>query len=133
MNNKRKTLWIILSGILGVFVVARFISYLMLETQILPKWLSPTVGEFRLHHFVYGNILLLVTSFLVIALDAKKYRNWIAGFYGIGLGLVFDEFPLWMGYIPQLTANVVFIPVAPIVVLAATGVILTLIFLRKKR
>ncbi len=129
----RKPLWIILVSIVGVFVVARFTAYLMLEKQILPHWLSPSIGAFRLHHFVYGNLIILVTSFLVIGLDTKINRNWLAGFYGVGLGLVLDEFPLWMGYVPQLNSNVVFIPFAPLVVLVASGIILALLFVRKNR
>lgn len=125
-------LWIILISVIGVFVAARFVAYLMVEKQILPHWLSPNLGTFRLHHFVYGNLIILITSFLSIGLGAKINRNWLACFYGIGLGLVLDEFPLWMGYVPQLNSNVVFIPFAPIVVFAVSGIILTLLFTRRK-
>ena len=76
----------------------------------MPQFLFSAIGEFRLHHFVYGNILITITSFLAIGLGIRKHKNWFALFYGVGLGLVLDEFLLWMGDVGQLTSNVLWIP-----------------------
>lgn len=83
---------------------------MILVQKSLPYYLFLDFGFFRLHHFVYGNILITITSFLAIGLGIRKHKNWFALFYGIGLGLVLDEFLLWMGDVKQLTNIVLFIP-----------------------
>ena len=123
-----KRLLIIMAGIVTVFVAARTIAYLMLKEKLLPMWLSPSVSGFRLHHFVYGNMLILITSFLAIALQTKVNKNILAGTYGIGLGLILDEFPHWIGYVPELNSNAAFIPIGAAAVLVAVAMIFCLLF-----
>lgn len=123
---------IILVSILAVFVISRLIAYLVIAQGSLPHSLFVRVHGFRLHHFVYGNLLILITSFLAIAVNARVNRNWLALFYGIGLGLVLDEFPLWMGDISQLNGYVVIIPYAPWAVLAMSIVLVGVILFKRK-
>lgn len=47
---------------------------------------------------------------MAIGLGIRKHKNWFALFYGIGLGLVLDEFLLWVGDVKQLTSNVLWVP-----------------------
>lgn len=122
-NKNTQPIAIIFLSVLIVFLISRMIAYLVIDTHSLPESLFVTVGSYRLHHFVYGNILILITSFLAIGLRAKINQNWLALFYGIGLGLVLDEFPLWMGDVNQLQSKVVIIPYA------TTAVIVSLVFL----
>lgn len=121
---------LILASILGVTIISRFATYLILVKELLPHWLFASIGNFRLHHFVYGNILILVTSFLAIGLGIRRHKNWFAVFYGIGLGLVLDEFLLWMGNVEQLTSNVLFIPYSITAVSIASLLIATIIMYR---
>ncbi len=100
---------IILLSIILVFLISRSATYLIF-TGLLPTSFFAQVGNFRLHHFVYGNVLITITSFFAIGLGIRKHKNLFALFYGIGLGLVLDEFVLWMGDINQLTSYVLFIP-----------------------
>lgn len=123
---------IILLSILIVFGLARLLSYLVIIKGFLPNSIFLTIDGFRLHHFVYGNILITLTSFIAIGLRTKVNPNWLALFYGIGLGLVLDEFPLWMGDVKQLNSNVVIIPIAPTVILITILIIFFLIILTNR-
>lgn len=121
---------IILTSILVVFIVSRIITFSVLEWKILPKSLFAVLGDFRLHHFVYGNILITVTSFFAIGLGIRKHKNWFALFYGIGLGLVLDEFLLWIGDVEQLTSNVLWIPYSTTAIAIVSLIISTIIMIR---
>jgi hypothetical protein len=121
---------IILASIVSVFAISRFITFSVMEWKILPKFLFAAFGDFRLHHFVYGNVLITITSFLAIGLGIRKHKNWFALFYGIGLGLVLDEFLLWIGDVEQLTSNVLWIPYSGIIVAVVALLISTIIMVR---
>lgn len=101
---------LIMVSILGTFIVARIVAYLVLVTKTLPRSLFVQIGDFRLHHFVYGNIVIIVTGFLAIGLGIRKHKNLFAIAYGIGLGMVLDEFMLWVGDPVQLVSNTIWIP-----------------------
>lgn len=121
---------IILVSIMSIFAVSRTITYMILVTKTLPSYLFIDLGFFRLHHFVYGNILITITSFLAIGLGIRKHKNWFALFYGIGLGLVLDEFLLWMGDTKQLTSIVLFIPHSATVIAVVSLIIASFIMIR---
>ena len=118
---------LILVSILSVFVISRFITYSILMQESLPGYLFMKIGDFRLHHFVYGNILITITSFLAIGLGIRKHKNLFALCYGIGLGLVLDEFLLWMGSVEQLTSNVMWIPHSITVIAVVSLIIASII------
>jgi hypothetical protein len=121
---------IILTSIVLVFIISRLIVFSIMEWKILPPFLFAAFGEFRLHHFVYGNVLITITSFMAIGLGIRNHKNWFALFYGIGLGLVLDEFLLWIGDVEQLTSNVLWIPYSGIIVAVVALVISTIIMFR---
>lgn len=121
---------IILVSIVSVFLISRTLTYLILVQKSLPSYLFLDFGFFRLHHFVYGNILITITSFLAIGLGIRKHKNLFALFYGIGLGLVLDEFLLWMGDAKQLTSIVLFIPHSATVIAIVSITIASIIMIR---
>ncbi len=138
MKRKIKSLYIyplviILVSVLSVFLISRLVAYLILIRQALPGYLFVSINNFRLHHFVYGNILIVITSFLAIGLGIGKHRKLFALFYGIGLGLVLDEFLLWMGNVGQLTNSVMWIPYSATAVAVVSLVIASLILIRLYR
>lgn len=134
MRNLKRTniapLVIILASIISVFAISRTLTYMILVQKSLPQSLFLDFGFFRLHHFVYGNILITITSFLAIGLGINKHKNWFALFYGIGLGLVLDEFLLWMGDTNQLTNIVLFIPHSATVIAIISLFIASVIMVR---
>ncbi len=126
MKHRLQPLAIILAAILVVFALSRLIAYLALNAHLLPHSVFLNIHGFRLHHFVYGNILIFITSFLAIAARLRLNWNWLALFYGIGLGLVLDEFPLWMGDIHELNSYVLWIPYAPYAIALVSALLLWL-------
>lgn len=130
-----KPLLIILTSIIVVFIFSRSVTYLILVERTLPKYLFLNLNGFRLHHFVYGNILIVVTGFISIGLGIRKHKNLFALFYGIGLGLVLDEFVLWMGDTRQLNSLVLWIPhsltAISIVVLVISSIVMHRLYFKK--
>lgn len=120
---------IILLSIIVVYSVSRIGSYLVLS-GILPWYLFANINGFRLHHFVYGNVIITITSFLAIGLGIKKHKNWFALFYGIGLGLVLDEFLLWIGDIERMNSYELFIPYSLTVITVVSLIIASIIMIR---
>jgi hypothetical protein len=56
-----------------------------------------TKGGTHIHHLVWGILLLLVFGYLGIAVaPGKPWREIVAIFFGIGMGLTLDEFALWL-------------------------------------
>jgi hypothetical protein len=109
------------------------VAYLVLIKQVLPEGLLVTIGGFRLHHFVYGNILIIVTSFLAIGLGIAKHEYLFAIAYGIGLGMVLDEFLLWVGDVNQLNIKTLWIPYSFTVISFVSLVIALIIVIRLRK
>jgi len=121
-------LWIIATFIAIVFIVSRLIAFATLKWHILPK--RTLSNGRRPHHFVYGNVLVVLASFLVIGLGVDATNVWIAIAYGLGLGLVLDEFPHWVGNVKELTRNTPVIPGALPAVIIVEVVLLVVILLK---
>ncbi len=122
-------LFIILLSIIGVFIVSRLVTYSIVVAKVLPATLFLNLGNLRVHHFVYGNVIIVITSFLAIGLGVTKHRNLFALFYGIGLGLIFDEFLLWIGDITALTQITLWIPHSSSVIATVCLLIASLIMI----
>jgi hypothetical protein len=55
------------------------------------------VGGTHIHHLVWGICLLLIFGYLGVTLDPNSpWRELVAVFFGIGIGLTLDEFALWL-------------------------------------
>ena len=50
-----------------------------------------------MHHFTYGIFILGIVGFLSLVLErTNKLKLQLAVLYGLGLGLAFDEFAMWI-------------------------------------
>jgi lysyl-tRNA synthetase class 2 len=90
----KQPLFLLLVGFIGSFLFIRF-SVRMIRRGV--KWWpgNVTPGGLHIHHVVFGVFFLLVAGFTVFATDGT--HPWIdaAGLlFGIGCGLVLDEFAL---------------------------------------
>lgn len=121
-------LWIIATLVALVFIVSRLIAFATLKWHILPE--NTLSNGRRPHHFVYGNILIVLASFLVVGLGVNATNVWIAVTYGLGLGLVLDEFPHWLGDVKELTRNTPVVPGALPAVIIVEVVLLVVILLK---
>lgn len=84
----QKISFIILLSFLLAFVLAR--TYALVTAPILE------IREIHIHHLNFGISFLAIAGFLSFYLFNSKWRNKIIILYGIGLGLTFDEFGMWL-------------------------------------
>ena len=86
--------FIILVSFLITFVISRAVIWLIDAGKFPDLYIY--IGETHVHHLNLGVFLLAITGYLSIATKKVKYPNLLAIIFGIGLGLTFDEFALWL-------------------------------------
>lgn len=79
---------------MGSFIVSRLLVHMM-DAKIIPDYYV-FIGQTHVHHFNWGILLLAVTGLLHFSVQTQKQKKLLAMFYGIGLGLAFDEFGMWL-------------------------------------
>lgn len=84
----QKVSFLILFAFLLAFIVARI--YALIAAPIL------IFRDTHIHHLNYGILLLSISGLLGFYFSNSKWRNKIIILYGIGLGLTFDEFGMWL-------------------------------------
>ena len=50
----------------------------------------------HIHHYVYGIFILAAAGYLALIFKSEGATPWIALLYGLGIGLTFDEYGLWL-------------------------------------
>lgn len=93
-KHERSKSFIILVSFLITFVISRAVVWLIDAGKFPDLYIY--IGETHVHHLNLGIFLLSITGYLSIVLKNVKYPNLLAIFFGIGLGLTFDEFALWL-------------------------------------
>lgn len=95
-SKKLQTQFIILSSFIISFFIARlFVA--ILNADVNP-WCQLWVKGYRIHHFFFGIGLLVIGGWLGHVNCGKIITKISAGIYGIGLGLVADEFGLLLTF-----------------------------------
>lgn len=84
----QKVSFLIFLSFLFAFVTARI--YALIAAPILE------IGGVHIHHLNFGITLLAISGLLGFYFANSKWRNKIIMLYGIGLGLTFDEFGMWL-------------------------------------
>ncbi len=93
----RQLIGIIAFFFLVTFVLSRLFVYLILG-HLLPNFFL-TIRGVHIHHFTYGVFTLSIVGLYFILkrpLIGTRSFKWATSFYGIGLGLTFDEFGMWI-------------------------------------
>jgi len=83
--------FLILISFLATFAFSRFVTSLPFPNLYLK------VRDIHVHHFAYGIFILGIVGFLSLVLErTDKLKLQLSVIYGIGLGLAFDEFAMWI-------------------------------------
>lgn len=79
------------------FVASRTINYLN-TAEIIPDSLmiNRNLRGVHVHHLAFGIIILTIAGYLALFFHGQTARHRIAVLYGIGLGLAYDEFGMWL-------------------------------------
>ncbi|GAB3682623.1 hypothetical protein [Angustibacter aerolatus] len=84
---------LLLAGLVGGFVVIRASTRLIrARARFWPG--NVHVGGVHVHHLLVGVVLMLVCGAASFVAQASAARDWLALGFGVGVGLVLDEFAL---------------------------------------
>ncbi len=90
-----KTARYVLVAFLLTFITSRVLVFLIM-THRLPDLYLHVKGT-HVHHLNYGIFLLVfVGAYLLFERPPEQRLRWPAIAYGVGLGLTFDEFGMWL-------------------------------------
>lgn len=85
----------VLAAFLLTFMSARILVFLIMSRRIPDLYLH--LGGTHVHHLNYGIFLLSgVGAYLLFARPAGRRLTAATLVYGVGLGLTFDEFGMWL-------------------------------------
>ncbi len=124
----------LMAFLVSVFL-SRLVGFLVIDGHVLPASVFVDIHGYRLHHFVYGNIILTVLGFLTFILNVEIAPGIAAMIYGIGLGFVMDEFILWLGSITYLSVNSIWVfnTANSLAVIAVAALMMYFIYQRGKK
>lgn len=85
----------VLLAFLLTFIAARATVYMIMARDIPDLYLYS--GQTHVHHLNYGIFMLsAVGAGLLFGPSSPRWRRWAATLYGIGMGLTYDEFGMWL-------------------------------------
>src|SRR5213076_2769433 len=67
-----------------------------LFSLVLPWVHWEPIPGLHIHHYVYGIFILTVAGYFALIFKGPAATMWIALLYGLGVGLTFDEFGMWV-------------------------------------
>jgi hypothetical protein len=85
----------VLSAFVLTFIISRVVAFLIMSRRIPDLFVH--LGGTHIHHLNYGIFLLAaVGAYLLFRRPVGRGAEVAAVLYGIGLGLTFDEFGMWL-------------------------------------
>jgi hypothetical protein len=86
---------IVLFSFLLTFILARVVVFLIMSHRLPDLYLH--LGGTHIHHLNYGIFLLMgVGAYLLLGWPEGRQKKLAAAIYGVGVGLTFDEFGMWV-------------------------------------
>jgi hypothetical protein len=87
---------LVLATFIFTFVIARILVIFIMDGKLPPELFFHVRGT-HVHHLNYGIFLLSISgAVLLFARPVGNAMSLTAVIYGIGLGLTFDEFGMWL-------------------------------------
>lgn len=87
---------LVLASFLFTFLIARILVIFIMDKKLPPGLFFHVKGT-HVHHLNYGIFLLSLSgAYLIFARPTGRRMSATAIVYGIGLGLTFDEFGMWL-------------------------------------
>ncbi|HYR84766.1 MAG TPA: hypothetical protein VE422_11870 [Terriglobia bacterium] len=71
-------------------VIARLVSF------VTPRFHWEPIPGMHIHHYVYGIFILTAAGYLALMFKGPRETLLISLLYGLGVGLTFDEFGMWI-------------------------------------
>ena len=68
---------------------------------VLPRFHWEPKPGMHIHHYVYGIFILVIAGYLALIFRNDGATPWITLLYGLGVGLTFDEFSMWLNPVFQ--------------------------------
>ena len=94
-RNTQQTARLVLASFLLTFMSARILVFLIMSRRVPDLYIH--VAGTHLHHLNFGICLLsIVGAFLLFRHSHGRELTVMTVAYGIGLGLTFDEFGMWL-------------------------------------
>jgi hypothetical protein len=82
------------AGIAAAFILTAIGARLF--SLVLPWFHWEPVPGMHIHHYVYGIFILTIAGYLALIFKGDRATMWIGLLYGLGVGLTFDEFAMWL-------------------------------------
>jgi hypothetical protein len=87
---------LVLAAFVFTFVISRILVIFIMAGRLPPQLFFHVEGT-HVHHLNYGIFLLsIVGAVLIFLRPAGRWMEFTSIVYGIGLGLTFDEFGMWL-------------------------------------
>jgi len=102
---KRSISWRVVNHEPGLYLYIVFpiaISFLLtfvgarILNHYLPDLYIPWPVDAHVHHYAYGFFVLAVAGYLALVFSGPRAKYLIALLQGLGLGLAFDEYGIWL-------------------------------------
>lgn len=70
-----------------------------------PDFFIKVVQDLHIHHYSYGVFVLAMAGYIALVNESPRDRYLTSLLYGLGLGLVFDEFGMWLRLTDETAAR----------------------------
>ena len=115
-----------LTSLFGARLVVHLILKYKLEKQLFALVPGTDFNPMHIHHFNYGLLLIGASGLAALVPFGRRALRRLALVFGLGAGLVFDEFALFWNLDPEYAQELSVIAAA-----LAAGVLLQLVFFRR--
>jgi hypothetical protein len=82
------------AGVAAAFLLT--VASARIFSLVLPRVHWEPVPGMHIHHYVYGIFILVISGYLALVFKGNVATPWIGALYGLGVGLTFDEFGMWL-------------------------------------